>query len=86
MTQDLGPDLPLLTISDVCYTLSVNLPDAADLAPLQSVWGVLSMVLRTRRVRGARRPRDLLSHTRPSRRVGLRGEQRGARSEASPRK
>lgn len=38
--QDLADDLPLLTTSDVCYTLSLELPDQADLAPLQSVWGI----------------------------------------------
>jgi len=38
--QDLGDDLPLLTTSDVCYTLSLELPDQGDLAPLQSVWGI----------------------------------------------
>lgn len=37
---DLGDDLPLLTTSDVCFTLSLELPDQADLAPLQSVWGL----------------------------------------------
>jgi hypothetical protein len=38
--QDLGDDLALLSTSDVCYTLSLELPDQADLAPLQSVWGL----------------------------------------------
>ena len=38
--SDLGDDLPLLTTSDVCYTLSLELADEADLAPLQSVWGL----------------------------------------------
>ena len=38
--QDLGDDLALLTTSDVCYTLSLELGDQADLAPLQSVWGL----------------------------------------------
>ena len=38
--QDLGEDLALLTTSDVCYTLSLELGDQADLAPLQSVWGL----------------------------------------------
>lgn len=37
---DLGDDLPLLTTSDVCFTLSLELPDQANLAPLQSVWGL----------------------------------------------
>lgn len=39
--QDLGDDLALLTTSDVCYTLSLELPDQADLVPLQSVWGLV---------------------------------------------
>jgi hypothetical protein len=38
--QDLGDDLALLTTSDVCYTLSLELADQADLAPLQIVWGL----------------------------------------------
>ncbi|MES1188799.1 MAG: hypothetical protein ABUL60_33600 [Myxococcales bacterium] len=38
--QDLGDDLALLTTSDVCYTLSLQLSDQADLAPLQTVWGL----------------------------------------------
>jgi len=38
--QDLGEDLALLTTSDVCYTLSLESADQADLAPLQSVWGI----------------------------------------------
>ncbi|HXK20901.1 MAG TPA: hypothetical protein VNG33_23985, partial [Polyangiaceae bacterium] len=38
--QDLEAELPLLTTSDVCYTLSLELPDQADLAPAQSVWGL----------------------------------------------
>ncbi len=38
--RDLAEDLPLLTTSDVCYTLGLELPDQADLAPLQSVWGL----------------------------------------------
>jgi hypothetical protein len=39
--QDLGDDLALLTTSDVCYTLSLELQDQADLVPLQSVWGLV---------------------------------------------
>ena len=39
-STDLGDDLPLLTTSDVCFTLSLELPDQADLAPQQSVWGL----------------------------------------------
>jgi hypothetical protein len=38
--QDLGEDFALLTTSDVCYTLSLELEDKGDLAPLQSVWGL----------------------------------------------
>lgn len=38
--QDLADDLALLTTSDVCYTLSLQLEDQADLAPLQTVWGL----------------------------------------------
>ena len=38
--QDLGEQLAQLTTSDVCYTLSLELPDKADLGPLQSVWGL----------------------------------------------
>jgi hypothetical protein len=37
---DLGDDLPLLTTSNVCFTLSLELPDQADLAPAQTVWGL----------------------------------------------
>jgi hypothetical protein len=36
----LGDDLALLTTSDVCYTLSLELSDQGDLTPLQSVWGL----------------------------------------------
>lgn len=38
--RDLGQSLPLLTHSDVCFTLSLTIPDQADLAPLQTVWGL----------------------------------------------
>lgn len=38
--RDLGDDLSLLTTSDVCFTLSSSLPDQADLAPLQTIWGL----------------------------------------------
>jgi hypothetical protein len=38
--QDLGDELALLTTSDVCYTLSLELEDQADLGPLQSVWAL----------------------------------------------
>ncbi|HEX2872208.1 MAG TPA: hypothetical protein VHP33_13145 [Polyangiaceae bacterium] len=37
---DLGDDLPLLTTSNVCFTLNLELPDQADLAPQQTVWGL----------------------------------------------
>jgi hypothetical protein len=38
--QDLGDDMALLSTSDVCYTLSLELEDQGDLAPLQSVWAL----------------------------------------------
>ncbi len=38
--QDLGDDLPLLTTSNVCFTLGLEVPDQGDLAPLQTVWGL----------------------------------------------
>lgn len=38
--QDLGPDLALLTTSDNCFTLKLELPDQPDLAPQQSVWAL----------------------------------------------
>lgn len=38
--RDLAEELPLLTTSDVCFTLSLTLPDQADLSPLQTVWGL----------------------------------------------
>ncbi len=38
--RDLAEDLPLLTTSDVCFTLSFNDSDRSDLAPLQTVWGL----------------------------------------------
>lgn len=38
--RDLGDELALLTTSDVCCTLRLELPDQADLSPLQSVWGL----------------------------------------------
>ena len=38
--RDLEQDLSLLTTSDVCYTLGLELADQADFAPLQSVWGL----------------------------------------------
>jgi|SoiMethySBSTD1v2_1073268.scaffolds.fasta_scaffold483326_2 hypothetical protein len=38
--QDLGEDLALLTTSDVCFTLRLDLPDQPDLAPLQTIWGM----------------------------------------------
>jgi hypothetical protein len=39
-SQDLGDDLPLLTTSDTCVTLKLDLPDQPDLAPIQTVWGM----------------------------------------------
>jgi hypothetical protein len=38
--RDLGDDLALLTTSDVCVTIGLELPDHPDLAPQQVVWGV----------------------------------------------
>ena len=38
--QDLQEELPLLTTSDVCYTLGLDVPDHADLAPAQTIWGL----------------------------------------------
>lgn len=38
--QDLGSDLPLLTTSDTCFTLKLDLPDQPDLAPQQTVWAL----------------------------------------------
>lgn len=38
--RDLGAQLPLLTTSDTCFTLQVDLPDQPDLAPIQSVWAL----------------------------------------------
>jgi hypothetical protein len=38
--RDLGDELALLTTSDICFTLGLELEDQADLAPLQSVWGL----------------------------------------------
>jgi hypothetical protein len=38
--RDLAEDLALLTTSDVCVTLRVELPDQPDLAGLQTVWGL----------------------------------------------
>jgi hypothetical protein len=38
--RDLGDDLSLLTTSDVCYTLKVDLPDQPDLAPQQTIWAL----------------------------------------------
>lgn len=38
--RDLGSDLPLLTTSDVCFTLGLTGPDRPDLSPLQTVWGL----------------------------------------------
>jgi len=38
--QDLGENLSLLTQTDVCYTLSLDVEDQPDLTPLQTVWGL----------------------------------------------
>lgn len=38
--QDLQADFALLTESDVCVSLKVDLPDQRDLGPLQTVWGM----------------------------------------------
>lgn len=38
--RDLGESLPALTTSDVCFTIGLSLPDQADLAPLQTAWGL----------------------------------------------
>jgi hypothetical protein len=38
--QDLGDDLALLTTSDTCVTLKLDLPDQSDLGPIQTVWGL----------------------------------------------
>jgi hypothetical protein len=38
--QDLGADLALLTTSDVCYSLGLELPDRADLMPAQTLWAL----------------------------------------------
>jgi hypothetical protein len=38
--RDLDADLALLTTSDVCFTLGLELPDQPDLAPQQCVWGL----------------------------------------------
>lgn len=38
--QDLGAQLPLLTTSQSCVSLALELPDQADLAPQQTIWGL----------------------------------------------
>ncbi|HYJ08393.1 MAG TPA: hypothetical protein VEX18_05275 [Polyangiaceae bacterium] len=38
--QDLGEDMPLLTTSDNCFTLKLDLPDQPDLAPIQTAWAL----------------------------------------------
>jgi hypothetical protein len=38
--RDLDADLALLTTSDVCFTLGLELADQPDLAPQQCVWGL----------------------------------------------
>jgi hypothetical protein len=39
-SQDLEAELPLLTTSDTCFTLQLDLPDQGDLSALQTVWGL----------------------------------------------
>jgi hypothetical protein len=38
--RDLEGELALLTTSDVCFSLTFDGPDRADLAPAQTVWGL----------------------------------------------
>jgi hypothetical protein len=38
--RDLGEDVALLTTSDTCFTLGLELPDQPDLSPQQSVWAL----------------------------------------------
>ena len=38
--RDLGEDLALLTTSDTCFTLGLELADQSDLSPQQSVWAL----------------------------------------------
>jgi hypothetical protein len=38
--RDLGEDLALLTTSDTCFTLGLELSDQSDLSPQQSVWAL----------------------------------------------
>ena len=38
--RDLGDDLALLTTSDTCFTLGLELADQSDLSPQQSVWAL----------------------------------------------
>src|SRR5689334_21723233 len=38
--RDLGEDMSLLTTSDVCYTLKLDLPDQPDLGALQTIWAL----------------------------------------------
>jgi hypothetical protein len=39
--RELGRDLELLTASQRCVTLSLDAPDQADLAPIQTMWGLV---------------------------------------------
>ena len=39
-SRDLGEDLPLLTTSDTCFTLKLDVPDQPDLAPVQTIWAM----------------------------------------------
>jgi hypothetical protein len=38
--RDLAADLALLTTSDTCFSVKLELPDRADLAALQTAWGL----------------------------------------------
>jgi hypothetical protein len=38
--RDLGAELQLLTSSERCVTLSLDVPDRPDLAPVQTIWGL----------------------------------------------
>src|SRR4051794_5467729 len=38
--RDLAEDLALLTTSNTCFTVQLELPDQADLSPLQTAWGL----------------------------------------------
>lgn len=38
--RDLGAELAQLTSADVCYSVTLELPDRADLSPVQTCWGI----------------------------------------------